>query len=218
MNRVYLSIKLWQWIAMLFVSLLFILSPQIDIAVSSLFYSDQFIGNGTLLETVLYDSVKPILITLFVASLLIWIYNRLYKKDLLNFNGKKLLFVTLVLLIGAGLIVNALLKEHLGRARPAQTTIFGGDLPFSPAFIPTSYKGYSFSSGHAAAAFSLLAFAYLAKRNRRFWIALTLSYGAAVGVARISAGGHFLSDVVVSLFIVYIITSILHSRMFKDEV
>ena len=77
--------------------------------------------------------------------------------------------------------------------------------------------GYSFSSGHAAAAFSLLGFALLAKRRRNFWITLALSYGAFVGVARMAAGGHFLSDVVTSFFIVYIFTYMFYSMLIDKD-
>ncbi len=218
MSKKVLSIPLWQWLAMLSLCLLFVSMPQIDIYISSLFFRDRFIGNGTLIETLLYDSVKPLLILSFVGAIVLWLYNRyIAKENLLGFTGRKLIFVLLSLLIGAGLIVNAILKENLGRARPAQTTIFEGTLPFTPAFIPTQHDGYSFTSGHAAAAFSLLAFAYLARRHRAFWISLVISYGSAVGVARISAGGHFFSDVVVSFFIVYIVTTILYNKVLKDE-
>lgn len=123
----------------------------------------------------------------------------------------------LVLGIAPGLIVNVILKDNWGRPRPAQTIEFGGTMNFTPAYIPSKQDGYSFSSGHAAAAFSIMGFALLAKRRRKLWMSLALTYGTLVGIARMAAGGHFLSDVITSFFIVYIFTHIFYKLIFKEE-
>jgi len=86
-----------------------------------------------------------------------------------------------------------------------------------PAFMMSNQDGYSFSSGHAAAAFSLLGFALLAKRRQKLFITTVLVYGTLVSLARMAAGGHFLSDVVTSFFIVYIATHVLYKLIFKED-
>ncbi|MDA3909420.1 MAG: phosphatase PAP2 family protein [Sulfurimonas sp.] len=48
-------------------------------------------------------------------------------------------------------------------------------------------------------------------------MALALTFGTSVSLARMAAGGHFLSDVVTSFFIVYITTHILYKLIFKEE-
>lgn len=218
MNKKYLNVKGYMWIAFLILSLIFISFPDIDLFVANLFYDGKtFPANKTPLEEFFYYSVKPILLTLAILTLLIFIYNYISKKNILNINSKVILYLILSLSIAPGLIVNATLKENWGRARPAQTTNFGGTKEFTPAFIPSNQGGYSFSSGHTAAAFSLLAFALLARKRKQLWIGLTLGYGVLVSISRMASGGHFLSDVVTSFFIVYIFTHIFYMLVFKDK-
>ncbi|NOR57872.1 MAG: phosphatase PAP2 family protein [Sulfurimonas sp.] len=185
---------------------------------ASLFYDGKsFPLNGSWIEDILYHSVKPLIITFALSSIAIFIYNYVKKKNLLGINSKTMLFIVLFLTIAPALIVNTTLKENWGRARPAQTINFGGQKEFTPAFIPSNQGGYSFSSGHTAAAFSLLGFALLAKRRQKLFISLVLTYGTLVSLARMAAGGHFLSDVVTSFFIVYISTHILYKLVFKED-
>ena len=218
MNQNYFNVKAYIWLSFFILSLLFIFFPQIDIYVANLFYDGKsFPMNGTLMEEFFYQSVKPIILTLALSSIFIFIYNFISKKNILNITAKVILYLLLVLAIAPGLIVNSGLKDNWGRARPAQTVDFGGKKEFTPAFIISDQDGYSFSSGHTAAAFSLIGFALLAKRRRAVWMSLAISYGVAVSIARMAAGGHFLSDVVTSFFIVWIATHIFYRVVFKED-
>jgi lipid A 4'-phosphatase len=219
MTKVMTAIPGWAWSIMAVLSLLFYLFPQSDLAAAGFFYTDAdgFRVSGTAWERSVYHSVPYGLVMLYVGAVLLWLYNSALHRTFLRFTGRKLLYVLLVLGIGSGLVVNAVLKEHWGRARPKEVMQFGGAKSFSPAFVPVpSQVGNSFSYGHAAGAFALLAFARIARR-RAFWTAAVLGYGMLVGFARMAAGGHFLSDVAVSLFIMYITTSLLHVIMFGRE-
>lgn len=219
MIKVAAAIPLWGWTAMAVISLFFLLFPQADLLVASLFYvpSGGFPAAKSFWEQVLYYSVPYGLMVLYGAAAFLWLFNAVFNRNVMRFTGRKLLYVLLVLGIGSGLIVNALLKEHWGRARPVETVVFGGHKTFSPAFVPVSGQvGNSFSCGHASGAFALLAFARLARR-RRLWSMLVLGYGAVVGVARMAAGGHFLSDVAVSFFIMYIVTEMLYAILFPPK-
>lgn len=218
MNKKYLNVKLYFWLLFFVSSIIFVIFPQIDLDIASLFYDGKsFPLNGSWIEDILYHSVKPLIITFALSSIAIFIYNYVKKKNLLGINSKTMLFIVLFLTIAPALIVNTTLKENWGRARPAQTINFGGQKEFTPAFIPSNQGGYSFSSGHTAAAFSLLGFALLAKRRQKLFISLVLTYGTLVSLARMAAGGHFLSDVVTSFFIVYISTHILYKLVFKED-
>jgi lipid A 4'-phosphatase len=218
MNKKILNVNVTLWLLFIISSLVFVFYPQVDLYISNLFYDGKgFPLNGTLFEEIFYYSVKPLLIALSLGALLIFLYNFFGKKNLLNINAKVILYLLLTLGLAPGLIVNSLLKENWERARPAQITQFGGDKEFSPAFIPTNQDGYSFSSGHAAGAFSLMAFALLLKRQRAFWIGISLLYGVLVSFARVSAGGHFLSDVATSFFLAIIFTLIFYSLLIKEK-
>ncbi|UFS63611.1 phosphatase PAP2 family protein [Sulfurimonas sp. HSL-3221] len=219
MIKVLATIPLWEWVAMAVLSLLFFLFPQIDLAVAALFYAgpDGFPAAKTLAEQVIYYSVPYGLMALYIGAVLLWLFNTAFGRSVWRFTGRKLLYVLLVLGIGSGLIVNALFKEHWGRARPAETMEFGGKKEFSPAFVPVAGQvGNSFSCGHASGAFALLAFAKLSRR-RRLWNTIVLGYGLIVGMARMAAGGHFLSDVAVSFFIMYTVTELLYAVLFPPK-
>ncbi|MDD2790487.1 MAG: phosphatase PAP2 family protein [Sulfurimonas sp.] len=218
MNKKILQIPLFVWLLFTGVSLTFTLFPQIDLYVASFFFDGtSFPMNGTLFEEFFYYSVKPVLIFFIGGTLLLFLYNYFGKKNLLGINARVLLYLILVLGLAPGLLVDSVFKENWERARPSQVAEFGGDKKFTPAFIISDQKGYSFISGHAAGAFSLLGFALLAKRRRELWITAVMSYGVLVSFARVSAGGHFLSDVVTSFFIVTIFTFIFYSILIKEK-
>jgi lipid A 4'-phosphatase len=118
------------------------------------------------------------------------------------------IYCLLVFLIGPGLIVNVILKDHWGRPRPRQVDLFGGSVPYHYVWQP-GYAGIgkSFPCGHSAAGFFLIT-PYFALRSRKRRLALTflvigMTYGSLMGFGRIAQGGHFLSDVVGSGVIVY---------------
>jgi lipid A 4'-phosphatase len=209
---------LYLWALFLIFSLFFILFPQIDITISSFFYDGkEFPAKGTLFEDIFYSSIRPLIIFFSLSSFAIYLYNRYGKKNIFKLNAKVLLYLFLVLSVAPGLIVNVLLKDNWGRSRPNEIVQFGGAKEFTPAFVPSSQKGNSFSSGHSAAAFSLIGFALLAKRKRKIWVSLAFTYGVLVSIARVIAGGHFLSDVVTSFFIVTISTLFLYDRLIKEK-
>jgi len=217
MNKKLLNIPLFIWVLFFLSSLLFILFPQIDIYISSLFYEDGFYLKGSLYEKIFYKSVPIVVTTLAIGSLSIFTYNYFSKKNILGLNKRVTLYIVLVLALAPGLIVNSTLKENWGRARPADIVHFGGTKEFTPAFVLSDQGGNSFSSGHGAAAFSLLGFALLARSRKKLWISLALSYGVAVSFARIIGGGHFFSDNVTSFFIVYITSYALYGYFFEDK-
>jgi len=120
------------------------------------------------------------------------------------------IFLLLALALGPGLVVNSLFKDHWGRARPAQVTEFGGDKRFTPAFAPSDQcrSNCSFPAGDPSVGFFLVAAAFLlpARRARRNATAAALGLGALLGLMRIAQGGHFLSDVVASGFLVFAVS------------
>ncbi len=218
LTKRYLNVTLYIWLAFIFCSVFFIFYPQIDIYVSHFFYNgSSFYLKGTVFERFFYNSVKVLLTAFTLASLGIYLYNKMKHKNILNIDTKVILYIVLVLSIAPGLIVNATLKDHWGRARPVQIKAFGGDKTFTPAFVLSNQEGHSFSSGHTAAAFAFVGFALLARKRRKFWLTLAIMYGILVSFARLIAGGHFLSDIVTSFFIVWIATHIFYKLIFHKD-
>ena len=119
------------------------------------------------------------------------------------------LFLVLLLGLGPGLLVNAVFKDHWGRPRPRQVVEFGGDKPFfQPWKKGVAGEGHSFPSGHASVAFYMTAPFFMLRRNRprqaHAWLAGGMTFGILMGVARITQGGHFLSDIVWSWGMIYL--------------
>ena len=111
-------------------------------------------------------------------------------------------FLVLAMSIGPGLVVNTVFKQNWGRPRPRDVVELGGQRAFLPVWEkgPSPDWGNSFVSGHAATAFYVAAPFFLLRRRQRAralaWLAAGLVYGSLMGVARITQGAHFLSDVV----------------------
>ena len=119
------------------------------------------------------------------------------------------LFVAAFLALGPGLVVNTVFKDHWGRPRPADIVQFGGSETYRPFWKPgVAGQGRSFPSGHAAVGFFLMAPYFVLRRKAPGWARKTLAagilYGSLMGLGRMVQGGHFLTDVIWSGFLVYL--------------
>lgn len=131
-----------------------------------------------------------------------------------------LIFLVVLLLTGPGLIVNAVLKIHWGRPRPAEIKEFDGKRTFLPLLVKgESGKGKSFTCGHCSMGFYFFAFYFLFRRKKfrvaLVFLILTLFYGLAIGLARMAFGGHFPSDVLWTMFIMFFVALFLYYFIFK---
>lgn len=197
--------------------LLFLFVPDLDLAFSGLFYSPAggFTQDGAPWERLLYDSVDWIVGASVIGSLAV-LLSDVFRKGPFRRRGRVAALLLVVIAIGPGLIVNGVLKEHWGRARPRNIAQFGGDRQFTPALVITDQceRNCSFSAGHPSAGFALaaLGYAYLSRRRRRSVIVAATGFGLLVGLARVAAGGHFLSDVLFSGLIVVGLAVVLGNR------
>jgi len=195
---------------------LFYFVPGVDLFVSRLFYGSP---GGFALATwpplhALEGSIRWITWLILMVAALGAVWLRLFGRPLWRFDRNALIFLVAALAIGPGIVVNTVLKDHWGRARPNQIEAFGGTKQFTPAPLPADQctRNCSFVSGHAALGFSLIGFAFLMPVGRwrdRAMIA-ALSFGALVGFARIASGHHFLSDVVDAGLVIVAMTWLLH--------
>jgi lipid A 4'-phosphatase len=181
---------------------LFSLAPGIDLFFSGLFYNPQ---HGFMLAAwrplqLLEGLIPWITGGLVVLPLAGGLWLRLTRRPLWGLDRNALIFIVVATALGPGLIVNVGLKDNWGRARPYQIEQFGGTKQFTPPLVPADQCALncSFASGHAALAFSMVSFAFLlpAGRRRRVTFGAALAFGSVVGLGRIAAGNHFLSDVV----------------------
>jgi lipid A 4'-phosphatase len=194
--------------AFLLFALLISVFPKVDIEISSLFFDGSSFWNEWW-QKLLKEALGYLVAMSLAAVVIIYACNRLLKRNICGVDGRRVVFVLLVAGIGAGLIVNVALKDHLGRARPRHIEEFGGTKQFTPLFVPSQEcrVNCSFSSGDAAGAFLSLAVVRALTRRRRYYVA-AIAFGALVSLSRVAAGAHFFSDTVVSFFVMLIVTDV----------
>ena len=200
------------------------LYPEIDLAVSRYFYG--FVDSahnafalrlypplmwardiGLWVGTVL---VLPALIALVVKLIL--------PRRKLLISGRAILFLTLTMALGPGLMANVGLKDHWGRSRPIDVTQFGGTDHFVAWWDPRGDcpNNCSFVSGDVSGAFWAVAPAALAPPQ---WRALAygaaFALGAGMAALRMMAGGHFFSDVVFAGVFTFLIIWIAHGLIYR---
>lgn len=125
-----------------------------------------------------------------------------------------------VLVLGLWLAINAGLKEHWGRPRPSDTTLFGGPHVYQPVWKPSALcdRNCSFVSGHAGTGFALMAVglaAAPATRRRWFWVGI--GAGTLFGLARVAQGAHFASDVLFSALTLWGIVQLTRAVWFRQR-
>ena len=199
----------------LIISLILAAFPQVDLFVSGLFYAEGFPFDETWLQRSIRMVTTAVLAVSILGAAAVYLLNRLLGRDVWGIDGRRVGYLVLVLAIGAGLVVNFTLKDNFGRARPRDIAEFGGGKAFTPAFsVGTECrKNCSFSSGEAAAGFFPIALVYAFARRRRAAFVAAILFGAAVSVARIAAGAHFLSDTIVSFFVMWLLADALYFAM-----
>ncbi|MEQ1581305.1 MAG: phosphatase PAP2 family protein [Steroidobacteraceae bacterium] len=198
-------------------ALLFAEVPGIDLYVAGLSFKAGTFDHDKGWQIFLHYSLTYFLVASSLAIVGIYTYNLARRCKVLDVDGKRVLFVFLVLFLGAGLTVNVVLKDNFGRARPRDIVEFGGSKMFTPAFVVSHEcrKNCSFSSGDAAAAFFAMALVRALSRRRALMLA-AFAYGAIVSVGRIYSGAHFLSDTVVSFFVMLVIGDALYHFMLRS--
>lgn len=192
----------------LILAVVFVAFPGIDLAASGLFFQDGkwlFERDSTWLA-IPYRGLPRLGQGLLLALTALWLLSFVPKLAALRARRAAIGFLLAAALAGPVLLVDIALKDHSGRTRPINTTHFGGDRQFTPAFVPADQcrKNCSFVSGHVATASFLMAFGWMgAPAVRRRWLLAGLAAGGTMGLIRMMPGGHFLSDVVFAWFAVY---------------
>lgn len=203
------------------VSIPLVLFPEIDIAVSRLFYVEGrgFIGESTpfliVIREVGKDAVRLISLVILISLLVPLLIARV--RFLLPPRAALFLFTSLV--AGPGIIVNAILKEHWGRARPRSITEFGGSLDFSRPWEIVSQcdSNCSFVSGEGSVAIWFLALAMIVPLKWRLPTALVLFVLATImSVNRIAFGGHFFSDVLIGWMLMLSVVVLCYQIFYKS--
>ncbi len=204
--------------AQLLFSALVIARPDIDTQLSAEFYRAgvgfPLAQDTHLLALRWLGRAIPAAIAFILAALVVWRLAR--RQTFLTISDRALAFVACSFALGPGLIVNAILKSHWGRARPLATDLFGGTAHFTSAWWPWGdcYSNCSFVSGEASTAAVLIAFAAICHPRYRLTISIAvILWTIAISLNRMAFGAHYFSDVVLSclltLTVVYALKALL---------
>lgn len=200
----------WDLLLCLLMATVFFSFPNIDLWVSDRFYVDD---HFFLRENTFIQGLYLIFAKIHIPLLLGLTFGLIVTKT--KTVRKQLRYLLFVLLIAPGLIVNIALKDNsLGRARPVHVTEFGGDAQYSKAFVYSGqcHHNCSFTSGHAALGFFFISMGWVFRCRKIFTLGMTI--GVVVSLGRVVQGGHFLSDVVFSFWIVYF-TSLIMAYFYR---
>lgn len=200
--------------------LVFGLWPGIDLAVSGYFHDATGfpIRQNAVVEFIRNQIWNGTLVMTFVAMVLLAM--SYWRKTDGWFWG----YILAVFVAGPGLVVNQGFKAFWGRARPTQITEFGGEAHFSAAWQISDQcaKNCSFVSGEGAGTtaltIALLLILYRFRHRLAPWLyragqGLALLMLAFVAWQRVAAGGHFTSDVLLSILMVSLIAAVLARLM-----
>ncbi len=205
----------WPLLAIVLVTPIFWVT-DLDLWVSGLFYDPTAehpfpVGQNWFWQ-LLYDSIPFMMRLCAVIVLLILLLGSLLRKEIFGIDVRALRlpagFFLICMLVGPGLITNSILKDNMGRPRPIQTDVFGGQYEHhKPWEYGIRGEGKAFASGHSASAFGFFALFFLWRNRKPLWAKRafygTLVYGTLVSGARIVQGGHHLSDCLWAAFIAW---------------
>lgn len=201
-----------KWILpLLAIALLAPFTPLLDLTIARFFYEPQGHFERTSLTNVLFRYGDWIGLGLGIAATAIFPASYFLSPLAKWRRGAMALGITMA--VGSGLLINATFKDHWGRPRPRQITLFGGTAPYRPFYKPHFAKENeahkSFPSGHVSmGAYYLSLYLVLRRYQKKFLARCTLAcsflIGALLAYARFAEGGHFFSDALFSFLIMWL--------------
>jgi len=190
---------------------IFLAWPDLDLIAARLFYDPGtgfYLGQTPVVQGI-YHATEPIALAVLFGAVTIWVATYFRATPRRRHFRRIAAYVVVAGLLGPVVLVNSVIKEYSGRARPSEVQQFGGKDTFTPALTVAHQcrSNCSFTSGHAAAGFYLMVLAWAL--GRPALLAVGIAAGTVVGIARMAEGDHFLSDVVFSFWAVYFVCALL---------
>jgi membrane-associated PAP2 superfamily phosphatase len=194
----------WQRFVMgllLVTSLLFVMFPSLDLAVTRYFaHGSTFPLSQNDVLVAVRDVNRRLFIYVLLGVAAMALLHAYRPRRYAVCEPHKCLFVLLTFLAGPLITVQAL-KLLIGRARPRNIVEFGGTADFTPVWQFAAQCGHScsFPSGEAATAAALLSVLVLVPTNwRQRCATILLPILIFISLNRVVFGAHFLSDVVIA--------------------
>ena len=206
--------------ALFIISVFLAIGSTFDIYFGGLFYlgENQFLVQSLYKISIFFRKIVLLVVLLYVLVLpIISIFfpiGKIYFSH--NFSIKEILYIWTTNIFSLLVFINLILKNFWGRVRPNEILELGGKNHFTPWYEISNQcsSNCSFVSGDAAVGFSLVVFYFLIKKE--VYLHMALLFGFSIGAIRIMAGGHFLSDIILSGFFVFIINYLIYQYYRKN--
>jgi membrane-associated PAP2 superfamily phosphatase len=203
------------------VGVVFAAFPQLDIAISRLFFDEahrvfpvQYSLVARNLRDIFTYAIAAVAAPAFIAVAVKLVLPR--RRMLIA--ARAALFLIATLALAPGLMANVILKDYWGRPRPVEVTEFHGPLQFVPWWDPRGGcdKNCSFVAGEGAGGYWMMAPAALAPPAwRAVAYAAAFAFGTAASLLRLTGGAHFFSDVVFSGVFTFLIIWLVHGLIYR---
>jgi lipid A 4'-phosphatase len=202
------------------VTALLFANGALDIAAARCFYSPDAADHWPLGRlppwTLLYRSAGWITVALVVLGLAVLAASLTATR---RHWRRHALLLLLAVALGPGLLANGLFKDHWQHPRPRDLVELGGTQHYVPTPLIGAEGGASFPCGHCTVGFLYATGWWVWKRRRPRWayvsLAAGLLLGALLGVGRMAAGAHFLSDVIWSALLAFAVVHLLCHRLLR---
>jgi lipid A 4'-phosphatase len=201
--------------------LVFAVAPGIDLAVAGFFHRVAVHDTMPRLFRAIeiLRKLEPVVTMLAVApAVAVLLVKLFWPRRATIMPARAALFLIVSLVLGPGLLVNTVLKDHWARPRPGMVANFGGDMTFKPWWDPrgTCTDNCSFVSGETSSAVWLAAPALLVPLPWRYGaLAAVAVYATGIGFMRLLMGGHFLSDVLFAAIFTGLVIWTVHGRLLR---
>lgn len=127
------------------------------------------------------------------------------------------MYIAMVIALGPGLVINVVFKENWGRPRPVHIGEFGGKYAYIPPLQKSDSGEKSFPCGHCTVGYMFFALYFLSRKRKKLYLSLALTLALMIAVARMTAGGHFISDVLWSGYLVFLVAWLLYYGWYERK-
>lgn len=161
---------------------------------------------------ILFDFAFPFTVIAGLTALVVYVLGHFFEHA--RRYRRRAIYILLVIVLGPGVLVNLVVKDHWGRPRPVHVEQFGGQYAYVPPGKIADSPDKSFVCGHCSVGYAFFVLYFLSQNHKALYFVLALSLAWTMGFTRMTAGGHFASDILWSGYLVFLVAYALYYGWF----